>query len=55
VRITIKTASLVVFLLFFTLVPAASKAASAPESFASLVKKEVPAVVNIATKQAARP
>lgn len=50
-RITIKTAPLAVLLLFFVFVPAGSKAASAPESFAPLVKKEMPAVVNISTRQ----
>jgi serine protease Do len=51
VRITIKIAPIVVIFLFFTLVPSGSKAASAPESFAPLVKKEMPAVVNISTRQ----
>jgi len=51
VRITIKIAPLVFLLLFFAFVPAGSKAASTPESFAPLVKKEMPAVVNISTRQ----
>lgn len=50
-RITIKLAPLVFLFLFFAFVPAGSKAASAPESFAPLVKKEMPAVVNISTRQ----
>lgn len=50
-RTTNKIAPLVVLLLFFVLVPADSKAASAPGSFAPLVKKEMPAVVNISTGQ----
>jgi serine protease Do len=38
------------FLAFFVF-PLSSNAASAPESFAPLVKKEMPAVVNISTRQ----
>ncbi|HET6364362.1 MAG: trypsin-like peptidase domain-containing protein [Nitrospirota bacterium] len=38
------------FLTFFVF-PLSSNAASAPESFAPLVKKEMPAVVNISTRQ----
>jgi serine protease Do len=51
VRITIRMAPLVLVLLFFVFVPAGSQASSAPESFAPLVKKEMPAVVNISTRQ----
>ncbi len=50
-RITIKIIPVIVIFLFFALVPPGSKAASAPESFAPLVKKEMPAVVNISTRQ----
>ena len=49
--ITIKTLPIVCLFSFLILVPLDSKAASAPESFAPLVKKEMPAVVNISTKQ----
>lgn len=38
-------------LLFLFILPAISHAVAAPESFAPLVKKEMPAVVNISTKQ----
>jgi serine protease Do len=37
--------------LFFLFTPLSARAASAPESFAPLVKKEMPAVVNISTRQ----
>ncbi len=50
-RITIKTLPVVFLFLFLILDPLGSKAASTPESFAPLVKKEMPAVVNISTRQ----
>jgi serine protease Do len=40
-----------VLLLTFFVLPFSSNAASAPESFAPLVRKEMPAVVNISTRQ----
>ena len=46
-----KIAVSVVFLFFMAVAPHLSHAAAAPESFAPLVKKEKPAVVNISTKQ----
>ena len=48
-RLLVKVALPAVFFLFFF--PLVRGAASAPESFAPLVKKEMPAVVNISTKQ----
>ncbi|HEX9021514.1 MAG TPA: Do family serine endopeptidase [Nitrospirota bacterium] len=50
-KILTGNAPLVLLLLFFVLVPVVSGAASAPESFAPLVKKELPSVVNISTRQ----
>jgi serine protease Do len=48
-RFSVKAVLPILLLLFFA--PFESNAASAPESFAPLVKKEMPAVVNISTRQ----
>ncbi len=51
VRVLTRQLPIILFVAALCCIPVASSAASAPESFAPLVKKEMPSVVNISTKQ----